>query len=472
MWSLSNAIATKAGTFVIGIVLARVLGPEEFGTYAVALIALLAVLSFNELGVSLAIVRWPGDPLKIAPTVTTIAVVTSAILTIAAFFAAPIFTNAMGAPEATFVVQLLSLNVVIGGLVSTPAALMQRTFDERTRTVIDQTNVWLGAIVSLALALGGLGAMSLAIGRTAGSLVSGVMFVVRSPAPLRFGWSAEYVAPLLRFGLPLAGTSIVMFIVGYADQLVGGAMLGATALGFYVLAFNLSTWPLSIISQPLRRVAPAAFAALQHDKISQSGALRSLFGAVACVAFPAFFALAVAASPVVHFVYGDQWLPAASALAWLVVASCARVFQELIYDYLVVLGRTGSIFRIQMISLAVLLPALFAGAQLGGIAGLAAAQAVVATLVTLPLYAYQLHKAGFTVVSLFSRTWLALLCAGVWAVAVYLILQAVSGLILGLCIVGIGTLAVSLPLLWLRRRELGVLKTISSASIVAEVPRA
>ena len=66
-WSFVNTAVSRFGTLAIGIVLARVLGPQDFGTFAVATVALVAVLSFNELGVSLAIVRWPGDPQEIAP---------------------------------------------------------------------------------------------------------------------------------------------------------------------------------------------------------------------------------------------------------------------------------------------------------------------------------------------------------------------------------------------------------------------
>ena len=62
VWSLANTAAGRLGTLAIGIVLARLLGPAEFGTYAVAFVALMAMLSFNELGVSLAIVRWQRRP--------------------------------------------------------------------------------------------------------------------------------------------------------------------------------------------------------------------------------------------------------------------------------------------------------------------------------------------------------------------------------------------------------------------------
>ncbi len=79
-WSFLNTIVSRLGTLAIGIVLARVLGPEAFGTFAVATVAMLAILSFNELGVSLAIVRWQDDPATIAPTVNTISVLSSLVL--------------------------------------------------------------------------------------------------------------------------------------------------------------------------------------------------------------------------------------------------------------------------------------------------------------------------------------------------------------------------------------------------------
>ena len=129
---------SRLGTIGIGIVLARLLGPEAFGTFAVATVALMALLAFNEIGVSLAIVRWHGDPHAIAPTVATISVVSSPILFAASYFAAPAFSAAMGDPSATPVVRLMCVCILIDGLVASPAALMQREFMQRTRMAIDQ----------------------------------------------------------------------------------------------------------------------------------------------------------------------------------------------------------------------------------------------------------------------------------------------------------------------------------------------
>lgn len=409
--SLLNTVISRFGTIGIGIVLARMLGPAEFGTYAIAFVALIAILSFNELGVSLAIVRWPGDPKEIAGTVTTISVLSSTVIFIGAYLLAPHFAAAMGDPEASSVVRVIAGCVVINGAVATPAALMQRDFLQGRRMIIDQVNVWMGAVVSVTLVFMGMGAMSLAIGRVLASIVAAILFIKYSPLPVRFGWNKEKIQPLLSFGLPLAGSSVLVFAVGYADQIIAGQLLGALALGFYVLAFNLSSWPTSIFSQPLRAVAPPVFAKLQHDPPAMRAAMLSLTGVVAAAVLPVVAVMAGAAVPLVTFVYGDVWAPAAAALTWLAALTAFRIMFELVYDYLVVLGISGAILKVQTVWLIVLVPALLAGAAWGGLAGLAAAPVAVAALVILPIYLRMLVNRGFRLRDFLAKVWLPIAAA-------------------------------------------------------------
>ena len=458
-WSFANTLISKFGTLAIGILLARVLGPEAFGTYAVAFVALMAVLSFNELGVSLAIVRWEGDPREIAPTVTTISVLGSTVFFVGGYLAAPAFASAMGDPEATAVVQLMLVSVLVNGLVATPAALLQREFKQGTRTVIDQVNVWLGAGVSVVLALLGFGAMSLAIGRITGTLVSGAMFVVASPMPLRFGLSREFVGPLLRFGLPLAGSSIIVFVVGYVDQLIAGALLGSVQLGFYVLAFNLASWPVSMFSGPLRAVAPAAFARLQHDRELMAQSFEGVGRVLAAAALPVCAVIAGAAGPIVAFVYGEEWQPAADALRWLAVLAALRILFELSYDFLVVTRNSRSILMIQAVWAVALVPSLLLGAHLGGIGGLAFAQVVVGAALVLPLYLYRLRAMGVTFRAHLLRAAAILALAGVaFAVAAFASALVDSDFLACLA-AGLAGLAAMAVGLWLQRGAVSVVKS-------------
>lgn len=466
IWSFANTAGGKLGTLLISILIARLLGPDEFGTYAVALVALAAVLSFNELGVSLAIVRWEEEPRSIAPTVTTISVVASVVFFAVAYALTPLFTDAMGDPAATEVVRVMLLCVPLNGLVAAPAALLQREFRQGLRTIADQVNIWLGAGVSVMLALSGWGAMSLAVGRVVASLVFSVMLIAFCRGGLRFGWDREFAAPLLGFGLPLAGSSIVVFGVGYADQIVVGAVLGAKALGFYLLAFNLASWPVAMLSQPVRSVAPAAFARIQHDPARMDASFRGAYRLLLAVALPGCAFIAGAALPIVEFVYGSVWAPAALALQWLALQAAVRIVFELSYDFLAVLRRSTVLLGIQVLWLAAAVPAVLIGAHLGGFAGVAAAQFVVALVVLIVGYGIALSRSGVQVWGALKVSVTPLVGALVTGIGSAWAAHVVRPDLVAAMSAGLFAAAIASILVWLSRSSLSELRNRRPAEVI------
>ncbi len=458
-WSLLNTAIAKFGTVAIGVALARLLGPEEFGTFAVATVALLAVLSFNELGVSLAIVRWERDPAEIAPTVTTISTAMSAALAGVMVLVAPAFTAMMGAPDATLPVQLLALSVLLNGVVATPAALLQRAFRQDQRMIADQINVWLGAAVSLAMAVLGFGAMSLVIGSLVGGAVSSILLVRLAPQPLRFGYDPTVVRPLLDFGLPLAGASIIVFLVSFIDQLVVGRMLGPEQLGFYVLAVNLAGWPLILFSRPLRSVAPALFARMQHDPVEMSNSFGRVLRPVVAVGFPLCALIAAAAPEIVRVVYGPAWTGVGPVLRWLAVLAAARLFFELSYDYLVVRGRSRILLQIQLVWLALLAPAAWLGVRYGGIEGAALALLLSSLVASVPMYAAELRRVGVAPGGVARSMASAAVSSVIVAGVVLLVMHQTLGGLLPLALCGLGAAAVALGHVWWFRGDLDVFRT-------------
>jgi O-antigen/teichoic acid export membrane protein len=417
-WSFANIAITKLGTMAIGIVMARLLGPANFGTFAVAFVALTAVLSMNELGVSLAIVRWPQDPRAIAPTVTTISVTASVVLAALMAAAAVPYAHAMGAPDAAPLVALLSLSVMMSGVVATPAALLQRDLLQGRRMVIDQLAAIAASVATIGLALAGAGAAALVAGNLTGVAISTVMFLRISPVPWRMGFDRSHARELLRFGLPLAVTSLLVFAVGFTDQIVVGGVLGAIALGHYVVAFNLSSWPVTMFSRPLRQVTPVIFARLQGDVVQLRAALERLVGLVLVVILPGCVGLAALAPEIIRLVYGAVWVPAAAPLAWLAALAALRILFELVYDYLVVAGNTRDLMSVQVVWLVALVPALALGATALGISGVGLAAFAIGGCVVLPLYAFFLARAGIRVGALAARSVLPALGAGAVVAAV------------------------------------------------------
>jgi O-antigen/teichoic acid export membrane protein len=435
-------MVARFSTLGIGVALARILGPHEFGAFAVAMVALLALLSFNELGVSLAIVRWEGEPSEIAPTVATISVISSVIIYAGCFLGAPAFASAMGAPSAANVIRVLAINVIFDGLVSTPVALMQRYFRQDRKMIADQANNWIGTGTSIGLALLHFGAMSLAIGRLAGAAVAAILFIAFSPEPLRFGFDPVKAKELFRFGMPLAGASIVVFAVQNVDQIVVGHVLGATTLGFYALAFNLSSWPLTVFSMPIRTVAPALFSRLQHDRPAMHKTFLACLELVETITLPICMLISGAAVPLVSFVYGSKWAMAVQALAWLGGLAAIRILFEFIYDFFVVLARSRVVFTIQVVWLIILVPGLIAGSKAYGIGGAAMAEVAVGLLVLLPWYMAELGKVGIERRLLLGRMWLPLLAAAMVGLAAHAIAGVISQAFVACTVSGVLALVV------------------------------
>jgi len=438
-WSFLNTATSRLGTLLVGVVLARVLGPDEFGTFAVAMVALVAVLSFNELGVSLAVVRWERNPETILGTVNAVSTVGSVLLFAGLYATAEPLARLLGASDATGIIQLMAVSVVFSGVVAGPAALMQRQFRQRRRFVIDQVVTWSGTGVSLGLALSGHGAWSLAYGRVLATLV-GVVLFVHATGPYRLRVDRALVRPLLRFGLPLAGASIVVFAVAYVEQVVVGATLGAAALGYFVLAFNLASWPVTMFSQPLRSVAPAVFSRLQGDPDRLSESFVLLLRVVAIVALPVCLVGSVAAHDVITFVYGSAWSPSGDVFAVLVLVATLRIFFELSYDLLVVLRHSGWLLAVQLAWLVALAPAVVLGATVAGIVGVAVAGAVVAVMV-LPCYLMLLRRTGLRVAPLGSAVLLPLLLSLSAAGATTLLASRTSSPFFGSLLAGLVCLA-------------------------------
>lgn len=446
-WSFLNNVVSRLGTVLSGIVLARLLVPEDFGVFAVALVVLNAGLSMNELGVSLAVVRWSDGVERIAPTVTTMALAWSGLLYAASFVAAPLLASALNAPSATVLIRVLSLGILIDALACVPAALITRHFMQRTRMGIDLASFVAGTGTSIVLAILGAGAWSFVWGFVVTSTVSAGLALVLAPARYRPGFDPDAARALLSFGVPLAGSSVLLFLMVNIDYVVVGRLLGSEPLGYYLLAFNLCSWPVALISVAVRRVSLAGFSRVATDPDRAGAAFTRSAGLVAAVTVPLCAALAAYAPAVIELLYGARWLPSARTLQFLCALGAARVAAELAYDYLVAMGRTRANLGVQVLWVALLVPALVIGAREAGIVGVAVAHALVAIGVVMPTYLIVLRRNRVRVRSLAREAGAPLLVGLLVLATGSAVVATVTGALPTLLVGGVVTALVALPLL-------------------------
>jgi O-antigen/teichoic acid export membrane protein len=400
MWSLLNNLSSRLASIVSGIVLARLLVPEDYGVFAVALVVLAALLSMNELGVSVAIVRWQHGVERIAPTVTTLAVVTSVGLYVGCFLAAPTIASALNAPAATNIIRVLGLGVLFDGAASVSAAFITRAFDQRKRMRIDLISFAIGTSLSVGLAVAGWGGWSIALGFLLTSVVAAGLNILWTPTRIGPGYDRAIARELLAFGLPLAAASLLLFALLNVDYIVVGNQLDAEQLGIYLLAFNLSSWPIGLVSVAIRRVSLAGFSRIADDRRRAGQTFAQALGVVLAVTLPMCVLLASYARPLIEVFYGAKWLPAADVVSWLCVLACVRIIAELGYDYLVAMGRTRPNLVLQIVWFVALVPALTIGARTGETVGVAIAHGVVGVVVVVPILVKLLADSAVTMSSL------------------------------------------------------------------------
>ena len=396
-WSVANNAIERVVTLASGIILARILDPKDYGVFAVSLTALLFLMALNDIGLSLALVRWPGPLDPVGPTATTLIMAWSFLLFGCFIALAGPFADAMGAPEAAPVVRLMSLALVIDAIGAVPTVAITRGLQQNRRTVAEFGGSIIGTPLTIGLAVAGFGAWSLAWGHLAKNVIATALLMGLSPHRYLPGWNGPHARELLRHGLPIAATTLLSFGLLNFDYLVIGHTLGAVSLGLYVFAFNLSSFPVTVIINALRRVSLAAFSRLHHDDLGLRSGFTRAFALTVAAVVPISALLVGFAPDLIHFVYGSKWDGAIDVLRILAVVGGVRAVLDLSSDLFTAVGKARWTLAIHGLWLVVLIPALIVGVDLGGIEGAGIAHLVVALAVVLPLYLYWLHRAGMAV---------------------------------------------------------------------------
>ncbi|MFE4195030.1 oligosaccharide flippase family protein [Paenarthrobacter sp. NPDC056912] len=385
VWGGVNMALGRIVQFTTTIIVARMIAPEHFGALAVAIVVQTIATNMAELGATAALARGNGDPDKIAPTVFSIALVTSGIMTAAAIALAPALAAAFDDPAATPVIQVLSITILLQGIGAVPSTMVWREFLQKPRVVVDVGSVLTVLVLVVPMALDGWGAMALAWSRVGGQLVAMVGYWIITPKRYAPGFDRTVAGEILRLGMPLAMANLVVFVTLNMDYLLIGRMLDPTALGLYLLAFNLAGLPSSVITAVIRATAVPTFGRLFAEGTLGTLAARFVAGVSYC-AFPISALLIALAHPLIVTAYGEAWAPAGIALATLGVFGATRILVELFADLSLGAGRTGWLFWVQVAWLVALAPALYVGITQWGIAGAGIAHATVACLVVIPLY--------------------------------------------------------------------------------------
>ncbi len=392
LWSIATTATLKLANVLITAVIAHILDPRDFGVFAVALTAYGIIVAIGEFGLGSCLIRADLDIDSLAPTMTTVALTTNAIQAgVLVAFAEPIAT-ALGSTAAAGPIRVLALAMFITGVFAVPGAQLIRDFKQDKVFLANFIGFLVSTAVLILLAISGSEAMAFAWSMVAGVSVSGFVMFASVPRHYRLGFSRHALDVLIRFGFPLAGANIINYVLLNGDYVVVGHLAGAVALGAYVLAFNVASWPSSLLGFMINNVSMPAFSRVKDDADRLKYAIARAVRAISLVVMPISALTIALARPIVLTLYGPKWTASVQPLSILAFYGAISIICVLFANILAGLGRAKFILVVQLIWLVALVPGMVLGVHHDGIAGAAVAHVIVIGPIVLPLYLFGLRK--------------------------------------------------------------------------------
>lgn len=310
-------LAATLGTllnFVRSIVLARLLTPEMFGLMGIAGIAVRTIETFTRPGIAPALIARQREFDEAAATAFTLLVGRGIVLAILLTVLAPFVARFYEADQLTPVLQAMSLIFVIGGLANIQTIARQKEIDFRSLTFLALTSNLLGTVATILAAFLLRSVWALVIGQIATAAFNAFLSYLFVPGRIRFSFDRELARELVTYGRFITGSSIMMFMAAEIDTAVLGKLVGIETVGLYTFAFALANLATANISKSVSSVMMPAYSKLQDDPESLKRAFLRSLSFVMMLVMPVCAGLVLLAEPLIVFIYGERWAPAADAL--------------------------------------------------------------------------------------------------------------------------------------------------------------
>lgn len=308
-WNGLSQFSTQVFQFIVIMILARLLTPEDFGIVGLATLFTGLVGVANELGLSAAIIqRKDIDDMHLSTSFWANIIMGLALFTIF-FLMSPFIANFFKEDTLRPILVISSIGLIIGSFGIIHKALLEKGLDFKKTTVVDVCAAFISGIVSILLAVNGFGVWSIVFGSIASSIVSVIVLWKMNKWRPSFKFSFAHFRDLFSFGGNVMGSKFVGYIAMRIDYLVVGKLLGTAPLGYYSLARNLTSFPVQKISWTVMRVAFPVFSSLQdNSKALKEGYLKTI-KYVSLVTFPMLAGMFIVAPEFVPIFYGEKWSP-------------------------------------------------------------------------------------------------------------------------------------------------------------------
>ena len=348
-WSFIDGIAGQGITFLVGLVLARLLSPEEYGLIGVITIFIAVFNSIVDSGLSNALIR-KNDAKDIDYNTAFITnLVLSIVLFGILFISAPTISEFFNQPKLITLLRVMGSIVIINAFAIIQRTVLVKNVDFKTQTKVSLISSISSGVVGVGMALSGCGVWSLVGQQISRQFLNSVFLWICSKWVPKLQFSIQSFKELFSFGWKLLASSLIDTIWNEIYQVVIGKCYTPVALGQYTQAQQFATICSSNLTSVVRRVSYPVLSSIQDNKVRLKLAYRRVIKTTMLPAFVLMLGLAACAKSLIHVLIGEHWMECVPMLQIICTYRMLYPLHAINLNMLQVQGRSDLFLKLEII---------------------------------------------------------------------------------------------------------------------------
>lgn len=348
-WKFAEQFSNYGVQFIIGIFMARMLSPEDFGLTALPAVFLSISAIFIDSGFSGALIRKTDLTERDLSTAFIYSMCVGIFCYLALFVSSPWIAAFYNAPILESIVRVTALSFLYSPLNTVQTVILRRNLNFKTPAKIAVFCRIIAGVVGITLAYTGYGVWALVLS----SLVSGIIGVVITWSVVRWkpttGWSSDSFKYLWGYGNKMMGSIMIGTIYENIAPIIIGKYYNAAQLGVYNRAVGYAQMPSQNIVNTLQSVTFPVLSKIQDDSDKLQTYYRKMLKVSAFIVFPVMMILAALAHPLIILMVTEKWESSVILLQLLCFSYMWYPIHAINLNLLQVKGRTDLFFRLEII---------------------------------------------------------------------------------------------------------------------------
>lgn len=364
-WSFVDNIINQLITFIIGIILARLLTPKDYGLIGMITIFIAISQSFIDGGFSQALIRKKDCKGEDYSTVFLFNLGVGIVFYLILFFSAGMISDFFKESRLYLLIKVMGLNLIINAFGLVGRTELTKKINFKLQTKISVIASVLSGIIGIIMAYQGFGVWSLVAKTISQNLITSILLWLWNKLNIRFIFSIISFKEMFGFGSKLLASGIIDDIYRNIYYLIIGKYFSAIDLGYYTRAEQFSLLSSQNIGQIIQKVSYPVLSTIQDQSEKLKKGYKKLIKNTMFITFTLSIGLSAIAEPLIIVLIGEKWRPAIPYLQLLCFVGMMYPLHALNLNMLKVKGRSDLFLILEIIKKTLAIPTIIIGIIFG-----------------------------------------------------------------------------------------------------------